>query len=270
MQPAEDRLERRRRLIQLAEQVARAPLPAPRPPVGLVAGLATVGVMSIGAGVKFAMNSEPGRATVVSATSVVPTAAPASESPVGSDAEVVAMAPVPPTSTPPGVEVALPDQPVRWAVLADGILHLRGQVPDLQAAQQVYSRAADAVGASAVVVEFSVVPGAALPVDDPVHVPEVARFQPGSTALLPASLDAIRGVLDGSASRAALTIEVHPDPLADDAALDAGRADVVRRLLIELGLDPARVTVAQPSAFGAAVVEDVPDAMSITVYGWFG
>jgi len=270
MQPGDELLERRRRLILLAEQVARAPLPAPRPPVGLVAGLAAVGVMSVGAGVKFAMNSGTGAAAAITATSVVPTAAPEAGSPATSAPLVVAMAPVPPTSTPPGVEIALPDQPVRWAVLADGVMHLRGQVPDLQAAQQLFSRAADAVGASSVVVEFSIVPAAALPVDDPVHVPEIARFQPESTALLPESLDAIRRVIDGSASPGSLTIEVHPDALAGDAALDAARADAVRQLLIALGVDPARVTVDQPAALGSPVVEDVPDALSITVHGWFG
>lgn len=272
MQPTDDDLERRRRLILLAEQVARARPPAPRPPVALVAGLAAVGVVSISAGVKFAIDAggPAGADAGVAVTSVVPTAAPGSLPPGTTAPQVVAMAPVPPTSTPPGSEVPLPDQPARWMVLADGILHLRGRVPDLDAAQQVFSRAADVVGTASVVVEFSIVPGAPLPVDDPVHVPEIARFQPGSTALLPESAEALRDIVRRAGAIESLTIDVHPDALAADAGLDAGRTDAVRRLFIGLGLDPARVVVDQPSDFGPPVVEDVQDALSITVHGWFG
>lgn len=270
MQPTDDHLERRRRLILLAEQVARAPLPAQRPPVGLVAGLAAVGVVAIGAGVRLAVTESSGEAAAVVATSVVPTVAPGASMPPTTEAEVVALAPISPTSTPPGVEVPLPGQPVRWAVLADGMLHLRGQVPDLSTAQMVFARSADRVGAASVVVEFSIVPGAAQPVDDPVHVPEVARFQAGSTALLPASVDAIRAMVQSLPDRDAVTVEVHPDALAADNALDASRTDALRQLLIGLGIDPARVTVEQPAAYGPAVVEDVEDALSLTVHGWFG
>jgi hypothetical protein len=270
MQPSDDLLERRRRLIQLAEQVSRAPLPAPRPPMGLVVGLAAVGVVSIGAGVKSAVSNTAEPAASISATSVVPTAAPGLEVPLATAPEVIALAPVPPTSTPPGQEVALPDQPVRWIVLADGVMRLRGQVPDLATAQQVFSRAADAVGAASVVVEFSIVPGAALPADDPVHLPEIARFRPGSTALLAASTEAIRTIVRDAAARESLTIDIHPDPMAADASLDAARTDALRQLLIGLGVDPARVTVDQPSDFGPAAVEDAEDALAITVHGWFG
>lgn len=270
MQPGDELLERRRRLILLAEQVARAPLPTPRPPVGLMAGLAAVGVVSIAAGVRIAVTDDEGAAAEPAVTTVLPTVAAGTGLPATSTPEVVAMAPVPPTSTPPGVEVALPGQPERWAVLADGILHLRGRVPDLATAQQVFSRAADRVGTDAVVVEFSIVPDAPTPADDPVHVPEVARFRPGSTALLPESVDVIRSLVGGGAPRASLTIEVHPDGLSADAALDAARTDALRQLLIGLGVDPARVTVQQPFSFGPAVVEDAENALSLTVHGWFG
>jgi outer membrane protein OmpA-like peptidoglycan-associated protein len=270
MQPTDDHLERRRRLILLAEQIARAPLPARRPPIGLVAGLAAVGVVAMGAGVRMAVTDSSGEAAAGAATSVVPTAAPGAPVPPTTEAEVVSFAPVSPTSTPPGVEVPLPGQPVRWAVLADGMLHLRGQVPDLSTAQLLFSRSADRVGADSVVVEFSIVPGAAQPVDDPVHAPEIARFQPGSTALLTASVDAIRAMVQSLPDRNAVTIAVHPDALATDDALDASRADALRQLLIGLGIDPARVTVEQPAAYGPAVVDDVADALSITVRGWFG
>ncbi|MFM7686067.1 MAG: hypothetical protein ACKPDI_09110 [Actinomycetota bacterium] len=267
MQPGDEPLDRRRRLIRLAEQVARAPLPAPPPPMGLMAGLAAVGVVSIAAGVRLAVTDE-GAAAEPAVTTVLPTVTAGTGRPTTSTPEVVA--PVPPTSTPPGVEVALPGQPERWAVLADGMLHLRGRVPDLATAQQVFSRAADRVGADAVVVEFSIVPDAPTPADDSVHVPEVARFRPDSTALLPESVDAIRSIVVDGASRDSLTIEVHPDGLAADAALDAARTDALRQLLIGLGVDPARVTVQQPFSFGPAVVEDTENALSLTVHGWFG
>jgi outer membrane protein OmpA-like peptidoglycan-associated protein len=270
MQPTDDQLERRRRLILLAEQVARAPLPVQGPPVGLVAGLAAIGVVSIGAGVKFAVGSGPDRAAAVAATSVVPTAAPGSSLVTTTAPEVVALAPLPPTSTPPGVDVALPGQPERWAVMADGVLHLRGRVPDLATAQESYSAAADRVGTAAVVVEFSIVPGAAPPNEQPVHVPEIARFQPGSTALLPGSIEAIRSLVTLAAARDSLVVTVHPDRLGDDAALDAARTDALRQLLIGLGVAPAKVSVDLPFEYGPPLVEDVPDALSLTLQGWFG
>ncbi len=48
------------------------------------------------------------------------------------------------------------------------------------------------------------------------------------------------------------------------------RTDALRQLLIGLGIAPAKVSVDLPFEYGPPLVEDVPDALSLTLQGWFG
>ena len=254
----DDTRRRRRELIELAEQIARAPLPEPRTPLALAAGLAVVGVVSIGAGVKMASG----------------TSSPATTAPAAPAAAPVVVA-TPPTSVAPGTHIAVPGQPTHWVVFADGSFHLRGAVADASTGQALETKVGGLLGAGRVVVEYTVDPSTPAPsptqTDDlPVFVPNAAGFSSGSSELSAQAQSELRltwGLLGRGRDA---SVEIHSDPRSANLMLDAARVDAVRRWFLDAGLAPGQVTVAAAPPYGAAVVADDPDSVDITVHGTFG
>jgi len=266
METPEHASQRRRALIALAEQVARAPLPEQHAPRALIAGLAVVGAVSIGVGVKMAAGAPSGSVSS-SVTTAVPTVPVLGA--VSTTQPVVVPPTTPPSSLPPGTFIPVPGQPTRWVVFAAGKFHLRGTVPDLATGQVSETRVGALLAPSRVVVEYSVEPSAPA-ADDPVYVPGVARFGAGSAELSADVQSELRLVWGLLGSRPEATVEIHSNPNSSDLMLDAARVDVVRRWFTGAGVDPARITVSDLPLYGPPVVPATDGDIGFTVHHVFG
>jgi outer membrane protein OmpA-like peptidoglycan-associated protein len=225
-----------------------------------VAGLAVVGVVSIGAGVKMASGSSASSARSSTPTTLM---APSSTVPPSP----------PPTSVVPGTRIPVPGQPTRWVVFADGRFHLRGAVPDTAAGQGFEAAVAAILGPTRVVAEYSIDPavtgdtGSDTAGDTPIFVPNAASFTPGSNQLDDAAQSELRLVWGLLGRGPNASVEIHSDPRSPNLMLDASRVDAVRRWFLDAGLAPGTITVTDAPPYGPPVVPADADAIAITVHG---
>ena len=212
-------------------------------PIGVVAAIATVGVVALGGSKgstdNAAPTSEPAAATSSSlapTTTATPTtvAAPTSA----------------PTTTPvtaaPTTPAPAPGLPPHKAIYRGGKLYLEGRIESAAAAQKYVDKASAVLGAGNVVNNYVIDPTVAPSTDGTVYVDEPLLFESGSAAINPQYTTILNlGVAALKLNpQARMEITGHTDSAGDPAAnitLSQERADAVANYMVTTGgLDRSR------------------------------
>lgn len=148
---------------------------------------------------------------------------------------------------------------VRQAVLADGILYLRGRVPSEDFGGEIVRRAELVVGSGNVVNQYEI-DTSAPPVDSaPLYVADTLLFTTGGLQINPAFLPLLDlgTTLLSVNDNVTITVVAHTDSAGSAALnqrLSQQRAEVVRQYWIEQGVDPSRI-----EAVGRGEAEPIAD-----------
>ncbi|MFW2384096.1 MAG: OmpA family protein [Acidimicrobiales bacterium] len=135
---------------------------------------------------------------------------------------------------------------VRQAVLADGILYLRGKVPSQPFGNEIARLAGQVVGPDNVVNQYEVDPSAP-PVDSaPLYVADTVLFPTGGVQINPAFLPLLDlgTTLLSVNENVTITVVAHTDSAGStglNQRLSQARAEVVRQYWIDQGADGDRI-----------------------------
>lgn len=225
----------------------------------------SVGAIGYALGQRGSSNDDAPELGVLSepTTTVRTTADEASTVPTTSASTTLPTTPVPtttdPTTTAPttvptttAAEIALAGPPqrdtgtVRQAVLADGILYLRGSVPSEEFGAAIAQQAELVVGPGNVVNQYEVDPEAPAVDSAPLYVADTVLFPTGGVQINPAFLPLLDlgTTLLRINENVTITVVAHTDSAGGagfNQRLSQARAEVVRQYWIDQGVDEGRV-----------------------------
>jgi OOP family OmpA-OmpF porin len=159
--------------------------------------------------------------------------------------------------------VANPD--TRTAVFSGGKVYLRGEVPNEEIADVIFSRAAAVLGPDNVVVEYEINPEAPVPDSAPLYVDDKVLFEVGSAEINPGftPLLDLGTALMQQTETVRIVVIAHTDSIGSaefNQLLSERRADAVKAYWLAAGIDASRV-----DAIGLG--ESVPQADNLVSAG---
>lgn len=182
--------------------------------------------------------------TAATTTSTAPstTAAPPTTSAAPT---TVAPAAAPPTTAvrPEPTDTA---DPVRHAVIRQGVVYLRGSIPSRAAADEIIAKASTVVGPGNVVDEYVIDPAAPLVSSAPLYVEDRILFATNSSEIQPDFLPLLQLGISLLTQYPSVTLSVigHTDAVGSaeyNQALSQRRVDAVLRWFTDRGVDPSQL-----------------------------
>lgn len=159
--------------------------------------------------------------------------------------------------------IANPD--TRTAVFSGGKVYLRGEVPNEEIADVIFSRAAAVLGPDNVVVEYEINPEAPVPDSAPLYVDDKVLFDVGSDEINPGftPLLDLGTALMQQTETVRIVVIAHTDSIGSaefNQLLSERRADAVKAYWLAAGIDESRI-----DAIGLG--ESVPQADNLVSAG---
>lgn len=263
------------RIVVSPEAAAAGPTPPPAPPrppdsggsgrllpLLLLGGITLISVGAVGYalaqrgssnddGLELGVLNDPTTTVAVSTAEVstVPTTSASTSPSTAAPPTTTASTTVPTTTDNP---IALDGPPlrdtgtVRQAVLADGILYLRGRVPSEEFGGAIVQQAELVVGAGNVVNQYEVDPEAPAVDSAPLYVADTVLFPTGGVQINPAFLPLLDlgTTLLRINENVTITVVAHTDSAGSselNQRLSQARAEIVRQYWIDQGVDELRV-----------------------------